>query len=90
MYSPTRKDYRTAPHRITQSLGEPASEGQQWFAAFGKRAISTNGLPMSVSGIYAFASQDGKRGYTGHEHADAIGLIHMNGRMYDPMVGRFI
>jgi len=30
------------------------------------------------------------RGYTGHLHADGVGLIHMNGRMYDPILGRFI
>ncbi len=29
-------------------------------------------------------------GFTGHEHVDAIGLIHMNGRVYDPAIGRFI
>jgi RHS repeat-associated protein len=30
------------------------------------------------------------RGYTGHEHLDEFGLINMNGRMYDPIVGRFL
>jgi RHS repeat-associated protein len=30
------------------------------------------------------------RGYTGHEHLDEFGLINMNGRMYDPLVGRFL
>ncbi|MCB1669398.1 MAG: hypothetical protein KDI24_13705 [Pseudomonadales bacterium] len=24
------------------------------------------------------------RGYTGHEYLDDIGIIHMNGRIYDP------
>src|SRR5690606_15044857 len=24
------------------------------------------------------------RGYTGHEHLQSVGLIHMNGRLYDP------
>ena len=27
------------------------------------------------------------RGYTGHEHIDSLGLIHMNGRIYDPHLG---
>ncbi|MFA0813678.1 RHS repeat-associated core domain-containing protein, partial [Microbulbifer epialgicus] len=31
-----------------------------------------------------------KRGYTGHEHLDRTGLIHMNGRIYDPTLGRFL
>lgn len=30
------------------------------------------------------------RGYTGHEHLDNLGLINMNGRMFDPMLGRFM
>jgi RHS repeat-associated protein len=30
------------------------------------------------------------RGFTGHEHIPAFGLIHMNGRVYDPEVGRFL
>ena len=30
------------------------------------------------------------RGFTDHEHLDGVGLIHMNGRIYDPIVGRFV
>ncbi|MDR0438290.1 MAG: RHS repeat-associated core domain-containing protein [Bacteroidales bacterium] len=30
------------------------------------------------------------RGYTGHEHLDMFGLINMNGRMYDPIIARFL
>ena len=30
------------------------------------------------------------RGYTGHEHIDVLNLINMNGRMYDPQLGRFL
>lgn len=29
-------------------------------------------------------------GFTGHEHLDPVGLIHMNGRVYDPELGRFL
>lgn len=31
-----------------------------------------------------------RRGYTSHEMLDNIGLIHMNGRVYDPLIGRFL
>ena len=27
-------------------------------------------------------------GYTGHEHLDSLALVHMNARMYDPLLGR--
>ncbi len=30
------------------------------------------------------------RGYTMHEHLDGFGLINMNGRIYDPLVSRFV
>ena len=30
------------------------------------------------------------RGFTDHEHLDNLGLIHMNGRVYDPVLGRFL
>jgi len=30
------------------------------------------------------------RGFTGHEHLDDLGLVHMNGRLYDPTIGRFL
>jgi RHS repeat-associated protein len=33
---------------------------------------------------------DLRRGFTGHEHLDEVNLIHMNGRVYDPIVGRFL
>jgi RHS repeat-associated protein len=33
---------------------------------------------------------DGQRGFTGHEHLAELGLIHMNGRIYDPALGRFL
>ena len=40
----------------------------------------TNVTPMSIL----------DRGYTGHEHLPQFGLINMNGRMYDPLVGRML
>ncbi|HLP05342.1 MAG TPA: glycohydrolase toxin TNT-related protein, partial [Paludibacter sp.] len=30
------------------------------------------------------------RGYTGHEHLDAFGIINMNGRVYDPATAMFM
>ena len=31
-----------------------------------------------------------RRGFTGHEHLDLFGLINMNGRLYDPIIARFL
>lgn len=30
------------------------------------------------------------RGFTGHEHLELFALVNMNGRMYDPVLGRFL
>jgi RHS repeat-associated protein len=38
-----------------------------------------------INGTFEF-----HRGYTGHEHLPEFGLINMNGRMYDPVLGRFL
>ena len=41
---------------------------------------------------YAYNAQPNlllKRGYTGHEHLPEFGLINMNARLYDPVIGRF-
>lgn len=31
-----------------------------------------------------------ERGFTSHEHLDELRTIHMNGRVYDPLLGRFL
>jgi RHS repeat-associated protein len=40
------------------------------------------------SGLWQTPRYD--RGFTGHEHLDGFQLINMNGRMYDPVIGRFM
>ena len=47
------------------------------YDAWGNQTISTNAISLS-------------RGYTGHEHWNQFGLIDMNGRFYDPLLGRFL
>lgn len=49
---------------------------------FGKRTVTAGTDPD----LKAWTS----RGFTGHEHLDNLGLIHMNARLYDPEIGRFI
>ncbi|MFN8267847.1 MAG: RHS repeat-associated core domain-containing protein [Chitinophagales bacterium] len=45
-----------------------------------------------ISGETAFANNPQwlYRGYTGHEHLAVFDLINMNGRIYDPIIGRFL
>ena len=54
------------------------------YDAWGRRRNAEDG---SYGNVPALATD---RGYTGHEHLDEFGLINMNGRMYDPMLGRML
>ncbi|MEQ1525743.1 MAG: RHS repeat-associated core domain-containing protein [Gallionella sp.] len=56
------------------------------YDAWGKRR-NANGTD-DLSNALVSSSTD--HGYTGHEHLDDMGLIHMNGRVYDPRTGRFL
>ena len=55
------------------------------YDAWGKRR-NPGGTDSNVN-IYP---QTTDHGYTGHMHLDNVGLIHMNGRVYDPRLGRFM
>ncbi len=58
------------------------------FGAWGARRGSnwSSGTPPDWTGI----ANTTRRGYTGHEHLDNLLLVHMNGRVYDPAIGRFL
>ena len=54
------------------------------YDAFGKRrdASDWDGAAVGTPSL--------DRGYTGHEHLDDVDVIHMNGRIYDPELGRML
>ena len=55
------------------------------YDAFGqRRAVSTGANSLTLVSAYS------DRGFTDHEHLEDFGLIHMNGRIYDPLLGRFL
>ena len=53
---------------------------------FGKRR-NINGAFDQTGTIDATSTN---RGFTGHEHLDELDFIHMNARVYDPDIGRFL
>jgi RHS repeat-associated protein len=59
------------------------------YSAFGQRrneaSWSGNPTPADWAGITATT----RFGFTGQEMLDNLNLIHMNGRAYDPLIGRF-
>lgn len=56
------------------------------YEPFGKRRYS-NGV-SDAWGL--LTSTTTSVGFTGHEHLEDSALIHMNGRLYDPLIGRFL
>jgi RHS repeat-associated protein len=55
------------------------------FDAWGRRRNPADWTYNNIPSTFLFS-----RGFTGHEHLDLFGLINMNGRVYDPILGRFL
>lgn len=77
------KDHLGSWTTITDAEG--TVEQELSFDAWGKRRnpvnwLDTNQLPEPMF----------DRGFTGHEHLYAFGLINMNGRCYDPVMSSFL
>jgi RHS repeat-associated protein len=61
------------------------------FDPFGKpRGISSESLLTARLSSFGTDVDISKRGFTDHEHLDEQELIHMNGRVYDYNLGRFM
>jgi RHS repeat-associated protein len=60
---------------------------------FGKRRFTNSSYDANGSLVVDWTT-DGSpgtdRGFTGHEHLDDFGIIHMNGRLYDPTIARMM
>lgn len=55
------------------------------YDSWGKRRnVTGDAIPDSLDGV------TDNRGFTGHEMLDKLDLVHMNGRIYDPLVARFM
>lgn len=73
---------------ITDGKGEVAE--QFIYDPWGKKqAIVVNNTVNSLVANMVRGTAT-TRGYTGHEGISHLGLIHMNGRVYDPEIGRFL
>ena len=59
---------------VIDDNGEKVFEAS--YDAWGKQTVARNDIDLH-------------RGYTGHEMLPDFGIINMNGRLYDPVLGRF-
>jgi RHS repeat-associated protein len=78
------KDHLGSTTVVTSETG--AVVERMGYEPFGKRRQADG--TTDAAGTLAGTSTD--RGYTGHEMLDEVGLVHMNGRIYDPAIGRFL
>jgi RHS repeat-associated protein len=83
------KDHLGSIHTLTDDSGLVSSAVTMHFGAFGQRQNPAWSGTLSQSGMILH-NLITPRGFTGHEHADGLGIIHMNGRIYDPKLGRFL
>ncbi|WP_298637164.1 hypothetical protein, partial [uncultured Umboniibacter sp.] len=59
---------------------------EQW----NKKLTTTGSAPNGFNSLDLVTQARTNRGYTGHEQLDEVELIHMNGRVYDANLGRFL
>jgi RHS repeat-associated protein len=77
------KDHLGSVNCITDENGNLVEEMS--FDAWGRRRNPADWTYNNVPVNYLI-----DRGFTGHEHLDEFDLINMNGRVYDPILGRFL
>ena len=78
------RDHLGSVTHVTNSSGSPIYNYS--FDAWGRQRDSYWALYPVDNEPWLFMG----RGFTGHEHLPWFNLINMNGRLYDPVVGRFL
>jgi len=77
------RDYQGSIIAVSNESGQLIEK--RLFDAWGNILKVQNGQEIALSKLSVL-----DRGYTGHEHLQKVNLIHMNGRLYDPVVHRFL
>lgn len=77
------RDYQGSIIAITNSTGVVVEK--RLFDPWGAIKKVQDGSGNNLTKLTFF-----DRGYTGHEHIESVGLINMNGRIYDPKLHRFL
>ena len=84
--------YATSDHLGSADLVMDSSANvlvRESFSPFGaRRGSNWQGIPTTAD--YTAIQSSTRQGFTGHEMLDAVSLVHMNGRVYDPTLGRFL
>ncbi|MEP6803234.1 MAG: polymorphic toxin type 23 domain-containing protein [Flavobacterium sp.] len=78
-----QRDYQGSIVAITNQAGSVIEK--RLFDAWGAIISVQDGAGNLLAGLTVL-----DRGYTGHEHLQSVGLINMNGRIYDSKLHRFL
>ncbi|HEU4878155.1 MAG TPA: RHS repeat-associated core domain-containing protein, partial [Gemmatimonadaceae bacterium] len=81
------RDHLGSIDSVTNSAGVPAVRLS--FSAFGQRRDEDNWTGNPTSGDWAGITNTSRRGFTFHEMLDNLNFTHMNGRVYDQVIGQF-
>ncbi|MDE2769211.1 MAG: RHS repeat-associated core domain-containing protein, partial [Chloroflexota bacterium] len=82
------RDHLGGVDRLTDAQG--AVPQSMSFAAWGARRDPDDWTELAEAAARSFDTCATTRGFTSHEMLDAVGAVHMNGRLYDPHLGRFL
>ena len=94
----TAADATVTQYRLNDHLGsvdalldEAGSQDQAMrFDPWGRRTDAATGSDLTDMAAMTFDHCATTRGFTNHEMLDEVGVIHMNGRIYDPTLARFL
>jgi RHS repeat-associated protein len=70
---------------VTVTDGSGKLVSHSLYDAWGQQSVLQVGTSSQL-----FVQSLQRRGYTGHENVEGLGIIHMNGRIYDPLLARFV
>lgn len=82
------RDHQGSVDTLSRVIGGGSQTLAQRFDAFGKRRKAD--WTADPADLLATERHFTERGYTGHEHLDNVRLIHMNGRLQDPVLGTML
>ncbi|MEQ9003930.1 MAG: RHS repeat-associated core domain-containing protein, partial [Pseudomonadales bacterium] len=86
------RDHLGSVDVVTNSTGVKLNDKVS-FDAFGGRRQHTWGSDITAAAMTTILTNEDERfarGYTDHEMLNRTGFVHMNGRVYDPRLGRFV
>ena len=88
------RDHLGSLDRVTDGAGaDAATLAAASFDPFGGRREadrSSDATAATLANVLALQAERFGRGFGGHEELSRTGFVHMNGRVYDPRLGRFL